>query len=306
MTLEQKKPLIFVVDDSGLERRILRDELQNKGFLVREFVDGSDVVTWLRCIEESWPDMILLDAMMAVMDGFSTCEAIKKLPQGRNVPILMITSRDDTVAIEKAFDCGADDYIVKPVNMTLLCRRIEMIIKARQADETIRRMAFHDPLTGLPNRRLFENELSRWLSHAQRNNEPLAGAFLDLDRFKHINDNWGHAAGDKVLIEMAQRFRKAVRTADFVARLGGDEFMMILPGVCDMKSLLPVVSSVFAACDRPISLDGAEVQMGVSMGVSFFPRDGNDINTLMKKADKALYRSKKKNGNTFTCYSEEN
>lgn len=302
--MKSNKPLIFIVDDSSLERRILRDDLQNCGYEVREFVDGSEVLTWMKRNDVTWPDMILLDAMMAVMDGFATCDAIKKLPDGQDVPILMITARDDASAIDRAFDCGAEDFIVKPVNLTLLRRRIDLILKARRADEIIRLMAFHDPLTGLPNRRLFEIELSRWLSHAQRCREPLAVAFLDLDRFKQVNDNFGHAAGDNLLVEMSRRFQAAIRTSDFVARLGGDEFMMILPGVSDLKNLLPVVSSLFGACDRPISLDGVEIQIGVSVGVSFFPRDADDITSMMKKADLALYQSKRKNGNTFTCFSD--
>ncbi len=267
-------------------------------------MDGSDVLTWLKSNDTIRPDMILLDAMMAVMDGFATCEAIKELPNGQDVPILMITARDDAAAIDRAFDCGAEDYIVKPFNMTLLRRRMDLILKARRDDEIIRLMAFHDPLTGLPNRRLFEIELSRWLSHAQRSGEPLAVVILDLDRFKQVNDNLGHAAGDNLLVEMARRFQSAVRTADFVARLGGDEFMMILPGVSNHRTLLPVASSLFEACDRPISLGGVEIRIGVSVGVSIFPWDGSDINTLMKKADLALYQSKRKNGNTFTCFSD--
>ena len=300
------QPLIYVVDDSALERRMLRDELQNRGYRVREFVDGSDVLTWVRCLDDNWPDMILLDAMMKVMDGFATCEAIKSLPQGHDLPILMITARDDEKAINQAFDSGATDFIVKPVNMQLLCRRIDILIRARQADQMLRLMAFHDPLTGLPNRNLFESELSRWLDRAQRVRRPLAIVFLDLDRFKLVNDNLGHSAGDRLLQEMSRRFRQAVRSDDFVARLGGDEFIFILPDVHDAKTLLPVISSVFEACDYPVEIDGQQVRVGLSMGVSFFPQDGAEIKMLMKKADEALYRAKEKMGNAFICFSERN
>jgi diguanylate cyclase (GGDEF)-like protein len=105
---------------------------------------------------------------------------------------------------------------------------------------------------------------------------------------------------------MARRFRDVVRSTDFVARLGGDEFMMILPQVGDLKTLLPIISSVFEACDRPAFLEGGEVRIGISMGVSFFPKDGSDLNELMKKADLSLYQSKAKKGHTFTCYSDPN
>lgn len=300
------QPLIYVVDDSALERRVLRDELQNRGYRVREFVDGSDVLAWLRCLDDNWPDMILLDAMMKVMDGFATCEAITSLPQGHDLPILMITARDDEQAINQAFDSGATDFIVKPVNMQLLCRRIDILIQARQADHMLRLMAFHDPLTGLPNRNLFESELSRWLDRAQRVRRSLAIVFLDLDRFKLVNDNLGHSAGDQLLQEMSRRFRQAVRSDDFVARLGGDEFIFILPDVHDAKTLLPVISSVFEACDYPVEIDGQQVRVGLSMGVSFFPQDGMEIKMLMKKADEALYRAKEKMGNAVTCFSERN
>ena len=300
------QPLIYVVDDSALERRVLRDEMQKRGYRVREFVDGSDVLTWLRCLDDNWPDMILLDAMMKVMDGFATCEAIKSLPQGHDLPILMITARDDENAINQAFDRGATDFIVKPVNMQLLCRRIDILLRARQADRMIRAMAFHDPLTGLPNRNLFECELTRWLAQAHRGQRPLAILFLDLDRFKLVNDSLGHAAGDQLLQEMSRRFRQAIRSDDFLARLGGDEFIFILPDVHGAKTLLPVISSVFETCDYPVIIDCNQVQVSVSIGVSFFPLDGTEIKLLMEKADEALYRAKEKRGNAFSCFSERN
>jgi diguanylate cyclase (GGDEF)-like protein len=300
------QPLIYVVDDSALERRVLRDELQNRGYRVREFVDGRDVLAWLRCLDGNWPDMILLDAMMKVMDGFATCEAIRTLPPGHDLPILMITARNDDMAINQAFDSGATDFIVKPVNIQLLCRRIDILIRARQADQLLRLMAFHDPLTGLPNRNSFERELAGRLEWAQRTQRSWAIVFLDLDRFKLVNDNLGHAAGDQLLQEVSRRFRQAIRSGDFVARLGGDEFIFILPDVHDVQTLLPVISSVFEACDYPVEINGQQVRVGLSMGVSFFPQDGMAIKMLMKKADEALYRAKEKMGNAFVCFSELN
>ena len=304
--MESKQLLIFIVDDSGLERRVLGDMLQEYGYAVKEFVDGKDVLTWLELVEDPWPDMILMDAMMTVMDGFSTCEAIKALPKGPAIPILMITGREDAAAIDRAFDCGAEDYIVKPVNDALLRRRIAMIVKARQADEMTRLMAYQDSLTGLPNRRHFEEQLKKCLSYAQKSIAPLAIIFLDLDRFKEVNDRKGHAVGDQLLIEMARRFKKAVRSTDFVARLGGDEFMMILPQVGNMKTLLPIISAVFEVCDHPVAVEVSDIEIKVSAGISFFPQDGCEINVLMQKADQALYRSKERNGNTFSCYSNCN
>ena len=304
--MESKQLLIFIVDDSGLERRVLGDMLLEYGYAVKEFVDGKDVLTWLELVEDPWPDIILMDAMMTVMDGFSTCEAIKALPKGPAIPILMITGREDAAAIDRAFDCGAEDYIVKPVNDALLRRRIAMIVKARQADEMTRLMAYQDSLTGLPNRRHFEEQLKKCLSYAQKSIAPLAIIFLDLDRFKEVNDRKGHAVGDQLLIEMARRFQKAVRSTDFVARLGGDEFMMILPQVGNMKTLLPIISAVFEVCDHPVAVEVSDIEIKVSAGISFFPQDGCEINVLMQKADQALYRSKERNGNTFSCYSNCN
>lgn len=301
--MTKSNPLILVVDDSTLERRLLQDALQGFGYDVITFTNGSEVVRWFENEDHPSPDIILMDAVMPVLDGFAATTAVKALQSGKTVSILMITACNDIAAIDRAFDAGAEDYIVKPVNLVLLKRRIEMIIKARQADALIRSMAYHDPLTGLPNRRMFEEELSRWLAHADNGNETLAIVFLDLDKFKKVNDCLGHAAGDLLLAEMARRFRSAVRPTDFVARLGGDEFMMILPQIRDHKSLAPVLTHLFKACDAPVSFEGNAACVGVSMGVSFFPQDGNELAELMRKADMALYRSKEKNGNTFTCYS---
>ena len=297
------QPLIYVVDDSALERRVLRDELQNRGYRVREFVDGSDVLTWVRCLDDNWPDMILLDAMMKVMDGFATCEAIKSLPQGHDLPILMITARDDEKAINQAFDSGATDFIVKPVNMQLLCRRIDILIRARQADQMLRLMAFHDPLTGLPNRNLFESELSRWLDRAQRVRRPLAIVFLDLDRFKLVNDNLGHSAGDRLLQEMSRRFRQAVRSDDFVARLGGDEFVVLIyenqKKVVEayLKALIDQVNDYNERGELPFPIH-------FSYGMTIFNKTYQNLQELVRHSDRLMYQEKQKKqqklpGNAF-------
>jgi diguanylate cyclase (GGDEF)-like protein len=166
-------------------------------------------------------------------------------------------------------------------------------------------LAYHDGLTGLPNRSMFSKCLSQSISEARRYERRLAVAFLDLDRFKQINDTLGHEAGDQLLQEVAARLKGCVRDSDTVARLGGDEFVVLLPELADEKYAAIVAQKILAAAARPFTLMGQEFRVTASIGISTYPQDGLDEQTLTKNADIAMYQAKAEGKNNFQFYSEE-
>jgi diguanylate cyclase (GGDEF)-like protein len=171
--------------------------------------------------------------------------------------------------------------------------------------QRIEYLAFHDGLTGLANRSMFSQLLAKSLSASNRYGRPLAVAFLDLDRFKQINDTLGHEAGDDLLREVANRLRGCIRDSDTVARLGGDEFVVLLPELSDEKYVAAVVQKILSAIAQPYTLLGQEFRVTASIGISICPQDGIDEQTLKKNADIAMYQAKAEGRNNFQFYSEK-
>jgi diguanylate cyclase (GGDEF)-like protein len=169
----------------------------------------------------------------------------------------------------------------------------------------IERRAEHDGLTGLPNRLLFGDRLARALAHARRNELPVAVMVVDLDRFKEVNDSLGHAAGDQLLREVAQRMRACLRDEDTVARLGGDEFALLLPHVSGIEGAVRVARRLLAALAAPVELGGQPVVVSPSIGISLFPDDGDTADAIVEGADAAMYRAKEQGRNTFEIFSPE-
>jgi diguanylate cyclase (GGDEF)-like protein len=157
-------------------------------------------------------------------------------------------------------------------------------------------LAYHDALTGLPNRMLFNDRLSVALTQAKRSRSRLALMLLDLDRFKEINDTFGHTVGDELLRRTGDRVRQLLRTADTVARMGGDEFMLLLPEISQPQDAASIAHKVLDAIRQPIQLDGRSVTVLASIGTVVYPDDGEDSDTLMRRADQAMYRAKAEGG----------
>ena len=172
------------------------------------------------------------------------------------------------------------------------------------AAQRVQQLACYDSLTGLPNRNMFIAELERALARARRGGGAFGLCFIDLDRFKTINDSLGHAAGDELLKTMATRLRGLLRESDLVARLGGDEFVVLLEGHADVASLSSVARKMLAAVSEPLALEGRSLWITGSCGVALFPADGDDANTLLKNADAAMYQAKAEGKNNFQFYTE--
>lgn len=187
---------------------------------------------------------------------------------------------------------------------------LEERVKARTSEleetkERMEHMAQHDALTGLPNRRLFEEHMNQAVKMARREKVPLTLMVSDLDGFKEINDNFGHSAGDYILRVVGERISRALRESDLVARWGGDEFILLLYDAEGKEDLELVAGKIFAALEDPIEFEGKPFQVRISIGAANFPRDGEDMDSLLKQADAAMYRAKEQGGNTCWCSAED-
>ncbi len=175
----------------------------------------------------------------------------------------------------------------------------------KTAEERLEHLAFHDTLTGLPNRHLFRNRLEHELNGTEREKRKIAVLFIDLDNFKDVNDTLGHAVGDQLLVEMARRIQGCVREEDTVARMGGDEFTVILSNIDRKKGLVRAVNAALEAIRAPVRIDGHDITAGASIGIAIHPDDGKDFTTLTKNADAAMYQAKENGRNSFEFYRPE-
>ncbi len=292
---------VLVVDDDRSTRATLRYALELKGFGVDEATSGDEA---FRMLHAHKPDLILLDAVMPGTDGFATCARIKDQAETRDTPVLMITSLDDRQSIERAFAAGASDYITKPLHLNVVVQRVRRTIEASRAERHVRHLAYTDTLTGLPNRTRFQEQLQRQLAHAAQAEQILAVMFLDLNRFKYVNDTLGHEIGDHLLKAVGRRLGHSVRGGDGVARLGGDEFTVVLENLGSTAVAGSVAQKVAADLSRPYVIEGHDIFVTPSIGIALFPRDGQDLSTLLRHADTAMYRAKQSN-QSFTFYESE-
>ena len=177
------------------------------------------------------------------------------------------------------------------------------ITERTYAEEQIKHLAYHDALTNLPNRLLLKDRLSVALSHAHREGSSLAVLFLDLDRFKVINDSLGHNIGDQLLQAVAARIQACVRDSDTVARLGGDEFTILLPRLFRSQDVAPVANKIIEAVRYPFHIEGREFFITTSIGISVYPEDGGDAETLIKNADTAMYQAKELGRDNYQLFN---
>ena len=177
------------------------------------------------------------------------------------------------------------------------------ITERKRAEEQVKHLAFHDPLTNLPNRLLFNDRLTLAVAQAHRHNQKLAVLFLDLDRFKVINDSLGHSVGDELLRQVAERIQEHVREGDTVARLGGDEFTLLVPGITVDEDAAKIARKICDAVHDPFWIDGRELFVTTSLGVSVYPSDGHDAETLVRNADSAMYRAKEQGRDNYQLYT---
>lgn len=297
--VKSELPYLLIVDDDRSTRLSLRGCLEQDNYYIEEASNGEIA---LKHCEQNMPDLILMDAMMDEMNGFDAMSLILKLPTPFKPPILMLTASNDEAIINMAFEHGATDFIPKPVNLHVLKKRVAHLIRATQAERDIHQLAYHDPLTNLPNRTQFMEKFTEGLNRSKSNKTMLALMFIDLDKFKFINDTQGHDVGDMLLKAVAKRITHCVRTDDLVVRLGGDEFTILLEDIKTSAIAAKVANKVCKLLSEPFTFQNKAVSAPASVGIAVFPSDGQDINTLMKHADTAMYRAKSRGGDQFQFY----
>jgi diguanylate cyclase (GGDEF)-like protein len=425
-------PRALIVDDDETMRLMLSATLSHAGFDVDVAADGNEALARL---QEQTPALILLDVDMPGIDGFELCRRIRLVNDATRLPILMVTGSDDIDSINRAYECGATDFIAKPISWpvlgkralyvlraaraaqalyaaesrnramleaipdmtvvinsggtvldfhpghetppmpslervigrkldqwlpqsaaTLLMERLEEALRTgkpqslvyqlplaegesyfearlvrcgadqvmalirdvtaqRRGEEKIHRLAYFDALTGMPNRQQFLDRLGRELQHAQAQGQKVALLFLDLDRFKNINDSLGHSAGDLLLQQVAERMTMGLRVRDIasratrgdipsLARMGGDEFTVMLPGIQDITGAARVAERIQALYREPFLIEENEISVTFSIGIAMYPDDGLDTATLLKHGDAAMYHAKEEGRNGWQAYAE--
>ncbi|HKJ25793.1 MAG TPA: EAL domain-containing protein [Myxococcota bacterium] len=438
---DAKREVVLIAGSDVGERLHARAAIEQAGLDAIEVATGAEAL--ISFVSES-PAMVVLDVDMTGLDGLRTCEELRRRRGSEHTPILVITRNDDADSMSRAFDSGASDFMVKPVNWALFVHRVRHLLRSARAfsdlrasqdqlasaqrlarlgswewnvrtgemrwsgevqqilgtrsesgvvqlealldlvhhedrkairewfrraaqgkytadleyrcmrvdgeeltihqqaeavigedgevlrmsgflqdvtdrkrsEDRIRELAYYDVLTGLPNRRFFKESLDRALRHARSTNKPLGLLFLDLDRFKMINDTLGHEAGDVLLKEAGDRLHGCVRATDYVAsarggkmhsaisRLGGDEFTLLLRDLDDAHDAGRVASRILERFSQPFEIDGREVFTSTSIGIAIHPIDGNDVDTLLRNADAAMYHAKDRGRNNFQFYTE--
>jgi diguanylate cyclase (GGDEF)-like protein/PAS domain S-box-containing protein len=226
----------------------------------------------------------------------------------------LLAGRSDAVQYERRY-LPKDGHTVRAlVSATLLPAnhepqhfliQVNDVTERKRAEEELAHLAHHDALTGVANRAMLSEQVERELAVARRRGSRLAVVFIDLDYFKHINDTYGHETGDVVLKELASRLARSVRAIDIVGRLGGDEFVVVLSEVSDARDVIALTDKLRRECGRPLHVNGHEVRLAVSMGVSLFPDDAHDFRTLLRFADSALYQAKGEGRNNVQFYRPE-
>ena len=440
---EREKPLALIIDDDLSMRLAMQAAMAKAGF---ETVLADSGQQGLQLCIERDPDLVLLDVVMPQMDGFAVCRAIRQLPGGNLIQILMVTGLDDVESTEDSFRAGADAFISKPINWAMLghrgrymlragrafqeltvaryrlektqkmaqignweinlqtstftCteqartllgidparqevdlelflatisrddqhevrRRVEIAVQERRpfrvpsrihhpdgsqrhimiqaeilrddrrnsplimlgavqditmqklAEEEIRRLAFYDGLTGLANRMFFMNQLEQEISNARRKSSMFALLYLDLDQFKRVNDTFGHGVGDQLLKRIAATLQQCIRSTDIasrflghdmekiIARLGGDEFTIILSGVSKVEHVASVARRIINELPKPHLIDGHELGITTSVGISMYPADGKEPDMLLKHADTAMYQAKNSGRNNYQFFRKE-
>jgi diguanylate cyclase (GGDEF)-like protein len=310
---------VLLVDDDPTTRCIMEGVLRDAlGHSVICAESGNEA---LALAVEAQPQIVITDWLMPGMNGLELTRALRGTEWGQTVYLIMLTGHDDEEEVSEAFEAGVDDFLTKPVNVRTLRARLRaawhyvQLLEAWERDRAqlkqfaaelaisnrrLEHAAMTDLLTGLPNRRAGMGALAKAWAAAERFQEPLAVLVLDVDHFKRINDTYGHAVGDKVLVEVAQQIQRAARKNDSVCRLGGEEFLMICQNA-DIKAALLAADRLRRTIEAmKIETAGTVIRSSVSIGVSAREPRMADSDALVNAADRALYRAKE-SGRNRSC-----
>lgn len=318
--LPQGTATILLVDDNPVDLLVVCKQFKRAGYRV---VVAREAEEAIERAEFAQPDLILLDVVMPESSGFEICRRLKATASTQEIPVIFMTALTDVSDKVTAFEVGGVDYITKPfhigevlarVNTQLSLRAMQQLLNARNQQlqqqlseqrlqrEELEYRATHDMLTELPNRTLFMDRLSHAIERARRNQSQVAVLFIDLDKFKLINDTLGHSAGDELLQSVAARLRNCARKSDTLGRLGGDEFVVLAENVKTSADLETMIRRLSDALAEPVLLAGLMHSLTCSIGVSLYPRDGEAAEVLLRHADLAMFQAKERGRNAYQFF----
>jgi diguanylate cyclase (GGDEF)-like protein len=299
---------ILIVDDHPSDVELLVQLLRGAGYTRVSSTMDPRAVGALH--HEHHYDLILLDLEMPRMDGFAVMESLKTIERDGYLPVLAVTAEPGHKI--RALQGGAKDFVSKPFDHAEVLMRVHNLLEVRLLHETSRAhakllesMALQDQLTGLANRHLLADRMSRALLHAQRNKSLMAVIYVDLDGFKQLNDTLGHGAGDTLLRSVAERLLGTVRKEDTVARAGGDEFILVLWHISGPDHAAAVAGKVLEALAQPYRIEDHAVHITCSAGIGIYPMHGTDAETLTRHADLALNDAKRAGKNVVRIAERE-
>ncbi|MBR1472444.1 MAG: diguanylate cyclase [Lachnospiraceae bacterium] len=296
---------ILIVDDDRVNLDCARATLGGQ-YKITAVISGGQAMQFLAA---NLPDLILLDINMPFMDGYEVMNRLKADERTSSIPVVFLTAEKDEVTESRCLGLGAVDFIPKPFIPSVLIARIERVMMTldqtkslKQELNEVKDQSQRDALTGLWNRAYTTETVEKKLSKGEKG----ALFMLDMDNFKAINDNYGHDAGDKTLLMLADTLRTYTDPDDIVCRIGGDEFVAYISGQTDRGALSSKAGAILTDICRKLKESGIETNSSVSLGIAIAPDDAEDFEKLYKSADKALYYVKQNGKNHFHFFSEEN
>lgn len=309
---DESSPIhILLVEDSIADATLLRRSIRDSSWSARAEVDEcTTLAKAAEMVAAREYDVVMLDMGLPDGRGISNIETLLEIR--RDLTIVVLTGNDDASAALDALNLGAQEYAIKGMYegealvriMRHAIERNRMAVELRELREREWFLATHDNLTKLPNRQLFNDRVEQALATAKRQKGQFAICFLDLDGFKPVNDEFGHAVGDELLTRVATVLQEVVRDTDTVARIGGDEFVLLLTPLSNWEQATNVSNRVIEQLTTIRDVNDHEVNIGASIGISIFPDHGANLDQLMRNSDMAMYCSKRAGRGKVSMYDD--
>jgi len=315
--VETQKPRVLIIDDEEQIRNLLIDVLGNS----YQCSDASSAEEALAALNDTVPDLVISDIDMGGMSGLELVPRVHSLSP--DTVVMMISGNQDIEFAIEALRVGAFDYITKPIDLRHVEASVERAIKhsqllkekrlykeqletlLQQRTAEVDWLAYYDTITQLPNRTLFEDRLTQAVAIAKAGGQSLGVLFISLDQFKKVNDSLGHGPGDVLLREFAERLKSCISKSDTVARFGNDEFALLRTQIDGTNDVIETIGSLSQVLKFAFDLPGHELFATASVGISLFPMDGDDSQTLLKNAGAALYKAKKSGGANYQFFTSD-
>jgi two-component system cell cycle response regulator len=304
---------LLLAEDEPTQRLLLERQLKNAGYIVETANDGEEA---LRKIINGQFQILITDWDMPGMDGATLCRRVREANLPTYLYVLLLTSHATTADVVTGLEAGADDYVRKPpvpaeliARLTAGKRIVQLEQSLREANARIQLMSVTDSMLNIFNRRYLNEQIVREVERARRYDHPLSAVMTDLDRFKRINDERGHAAGDEVLVRFAELAKSAIRQCDWMARFGGEEFVIVLPETTMAGAVATAEKIRALCCAEPFSTSNGQLMVTASFGVAELHAPHSPAEaaaaTLLREADAALYTSKHEGRNRVTSAADE-